>query len=128
MYPEDLKYTKRHEWVRKEGNRATIGITSHAQDQLGAVVGLGLPATGIQVSAGDTLADIDSMKTADIVYAPVSGKVVETNKKLENHPELVNDDPYGEGWIAVIEMSNEDELNSLMSATEYEVFVKRGES
>ncbi|HHY45877.1 MAG TPA: glycine cleavage system protein GcvH [Firmicutes bacterium] len=127
MYPEDLKYTEKHEWVRLEGNRAVIGITSHAQDQLGAIVGIGLPQVGDVVEQGQELADIDSMKTADVIYAPVSGTVVEVNKKLEEHPELINDDPYGEGWVAVIEISNEEEIGSLMSAEEYRALVEEGE-
>ncbi|NPV53008.1 MAG: glycine cleavage system protein GcvH [Firmicutes bacterium] len=123
-YPEDLRYSKKHEWVRVDGGRATVGITQYAQDQLGAVVGIDLPEIGKAVELGGELADIDSMKTADVIYAPVSGTVVEVNSALEGHPEYINDDPYGEGWICVLEMSDPGEIDSLMTAGEYEAFIQ----
>ncbi|MCR4402443.1 MAG: glycine cleavage system protein GcvH [Firmicutes bacterium] len=123
MYPQDLKYTEKHEWVRVEGRLATVGITSHAQEQLGAIVGVGLPDEGAGVKQRDPLADLDSMKTADQVFAPVSGKVSKVNRALEEHPELINEDPYGDGWVAVIEMEDPSELDGLMSAAQYEAFV-----
>ena len=125
MYPKDLKYTEKHEWVRVEGNEATVGITYFAQDQLGAIVGVGLPDEGIDVEKGSELADLDSMKTADQIFAPVSGKIVKVNTALETQPELLNDEPYGEGWVAVIEMTNLTELDELMSADEYEAHVAK---
>lgn len=123
MYPQDLKYTEKHEWVRVEGRLATVGITSYAQEQLGAIVGVGLPEEGAVVKQRTPLADLDSMKTADQVFAPVSGRVSKVNRALEEHPERINDDPYGDGWVAVIEMDDLSELDGLMSAAEYEAFV-----
>lgn len=125
MYPQDLKYTEKHEWVRVEGDLATVGITSFAQEQLGAIVGVGLPEEEAEVEQHAPLADLDSMKTADQVFAPVSGRVVKVNRALEEHPELINDDPYGDGWVAVIEMADPSELDGLLSAAEYEAFVAK---
>ena len=125
MYPKDLKYTQQHEWVRVEGNKATVGITHFAQDQLGAIVGVGLPDEGADVDRGSELADLDSMKTADQIFAPISGKIVKVNDKLEMQPELLNEDPYGEGWVVVIEIAKEEEIASLMSADEYEAHVAK---
>lgn len=125
MYPKDLKYTEQHEWVRVDGNQATVGITYFAQDQLGAIVGVGLPDEGATVERGSELADLDSMKTADQIFAPVSGKIVKVNTALETRPELLNDEPYGEGWVAVIEMTNLKEIDELMSADEYEAHVAK---
>ncbi|MGE5592341.1 MAG: glycine cleavage system protein GcvH [Betaproteobacteria bacterium] len=125
MYPRDLKYTDKHEWVRVEGGLATVGITSFAQEQLGAIVGVGLPDEGVELDQREPLADLDSMKTADQVFAPVSGKVVKVNRALEEHPEFINDDPYGDGWVAVIEMAHPSELDDLMTADEYEAFVAK---
>ncbi len=123
MYPKDLRYTQKHEWARVEGNLVTVGITGYAQEQLGAIVGVGLPQEGTKVERNAPLADLDSMKTAEQVFAPVSGVVVKVNSALEVQPELMNDDPYGEGWVAVIEMSDPGELDSLMTADLYETFV-----
>ncbi|MGB4274504.1 MAG: glycine cleavage system protein GcvH [Bacillota bacterium] len=125
MYPKDLKYTEKHEWVRVEGNEATVGITDFAQDQLGAIVGVGLPDEGIDVEKGSELADLDSMKTADQIFAPISGRIVRVNTALDAQPELLNDDPYGDGWVVVIEMSDVSELDDLMSAEEYEAHVAK---
>ena len=125
MYPKDLKYTEQHEWVRVEGNKATVGITYFAQDQLGAIVGVGLPDEGVDVKEGAEVADLDSMKTADQLFAPVSGKIVKVNDALETQPELLNDDPYGEGWVLVIEMADLKEIDALMSVDEYEAHVAK---
>ncbi|HHX26957.1 MAG TPA: glycine cleavage system protein GcvH [Firmicutes bacterium] len=125
MYPKDLKYTEQHEWVRVDGNQATVGITHFAQDQLGAIVGVGLPDEEADMEKGSELADLDSMKTADQIFAPVSGKIVKVNTALDTQPELLNEDPYGEGWVAVIEMTNLKELDHLMSADEYEAHVAK---
>ena len=125
MYPKDLKYTEKHEWVRVDGNQATVGITYFAQDQLGAIVGVGLPDEGAIVERGSELADLDSMKTADQIFAPVSGKIVKVNTALETQPELLNEEPYGEGWVAVIEVTNSKEIDELMSADEYEAHVAK---
>lgn len=125
MYPKDLRYTEQHEWVRVDGNQATVGITHFAQDQLGAIVGVGLPDEEADMEKGSELADLDSMKTADQIFAPVSGKIVKVNTALDTQPELLNEDPYGEGWVAVIEMTNLKELDHLMSADEYEAHVAK---
>lgn len=111
--------------MRVEGNEATVGITYFAQDQLGAIVGVGLPDEGIDVEKGSELADLDSMKTADQIFAPISGRIVRVNTALDAQPELLNDDPYGDGWVVVIEMSDVSELDDLMSAEEYEAHVAK---
>ena len=123
MYPEDLKYTKQHEWVRIDGNLATVGITHFAQDQLGAIVGIGLPDEGMEITKDSELADLDSMKTADQVFSPVSGKIKEVNEVLDSQPELLNEDPYGDGWVVVIEMDNPKEIEEMMSSEEYKAYI-----
>lgn len=120
MNPSDLKYTESHEWVRIEGNKGTVGITDHAQEQLGDIVFVELPEIGTQVNKGDVLGSIESVKSVSDVYSPVFGTVVETNEKLLDNPELVNQDPYGKGWIAVIEITDTDSLSELLTAEEYE--------
>ncbi|HAR40126.1 MAG TPA: glycine cleavage system protein GcvH [Coprothermobacter sp.] len=121
---EGLKYSKEHEWVKAlEGNKVSVGITDFAQDELGDIVFVNLPAVGQEIKVGETLASLESVKSASDVYSPVSGKVVEVNEKLKNSPELINDDPYGEGWIAVIELSDVSVLDTLMSAEEYKQFI-----
>ena len=122
-FPEDLKYSKEHEWVLVEGNVATVGITDYAQDQLGDIVFVELPAIGDKVSKEDAFGVVESVKAVSDIYAPVSGKVVEVNDDLPENPEMVNEDAYGDGWIIKIEMSDPDELQDLMSASEYEEYV-----
>jgi len=120
MYPDDLRYSQEHEWVRVEGdNRARIGITDYAQRELGDVVFVDLPQVGDQVSAGDAFAVVESVKAVSDIYAPVSGKVVEVNEALTSSPELINTAPYGDGWIAVIEMEAPSELDDLLDADGY---------
>lgn len=114
-----LKYTRDHEWVKVEGNLARIGITDHAQTELTEIVFVELPSQGKEVKAGDVLGNVESVKTVSEVFSPVSGTVVESNGKLVDSPELLNKDPYGQGWIAVLEMSNPSELDSLMDAEAY---------
>lgn len=116
---EGLKYTKSHEWVRVEGNKAYIGISDYAQGQMGEVVFVELPEVDQEVSAGDQFAVLESVKAVSDAYVPVSGKVVEVNEELLDRPELINETPY-EAHIAVIEMSNESELEELLSASDYE--------
>lgn len=118
-YPDDLKYADNHEWVRTEDGNARMGISDFAQDALGDVVYVELPELGATVSAGEVFAEVESTKSTSDVYAPVSGKVVEVNSVLEDTPELVNSDPYGEGWFAVIEMSDASEVASLKDAAAY---------
>ncbi len=122
-FPEDFKYSKEHEWVLVEGNVATIGITDYAQDQLGDIVFVELPAIGDKVSKEDAFGVVESVKAVSDIYAPVSGKVLEVNDDLPDNPEMINEDPYGDGWMIKIEMSDVDELQDLMSSTEYEEYV-----
>jgi len=124
--PDGLRYTKSHEWVKVEGNKARIGISDYAQSELGDVVALYLPKVGDSVSQGDKLAEVDSMKTSEVIYAPVSGVVVEVNSSLDESPEIVNEDPYGEGWLVVIEMKDSSELDDLMTAQEYSKTIEEG--
>lgn len=119
--PQDLQYTKSHEWVRVEDDVATIGITDHAQEELGDVVFVELPEEGDNLNAGDTFGTIESVKAVSDLYAPVGGEVVEVNGALNDTPESVNEDPYGEGWILKIRFS---EQGDLLSAEEYERVVE----
>lgn len=127
MYPKERKYTKEHEWARPEGSRARIGITEHAQQELGDIVYVELPAEGRQVKQGESFITVESVKAVSDIYAPVSGKVVEVNRKLEEQPELINKSPHDQGWLAIIEMSNPKELDQLLSASDYEKFLEKGE-
>ena len=122
-FPEDLKYSKEHEWVLVEDNVATVGITDYAQDQLGDIVFVELPAIGDKVSKEDAFGVVESVKAVSDIYAPVSGKVLEVNDDLPDNPEMVNEDPYGDGWLIKIEMNDPDELQDLLTAAEYEEYV-----
>lgn len=122
-FPEDYKYSKEHEWVLVEGNVATVGITDFAQDQLGDIVFVELPAVGDKVSKEDAFGVVESVKAVSDIYAPVSGKVLEVNDDLPENPEMLNEDAYGDGWIIKIDMSDLEELNDLMTAAEYEEYV-----
>lgn len=108
--PEDLRYSSDHEWVRADGNRARIGITDYAQDALGDVVFVELPQVGATVSVGDSVAEVESTKSVSDIFAPVSGTIVEVNEDLTDAPERLNDDPYGDGWIMVIEADGDLDL------------------
>jgi len=123
-FPDDLKYTKEHEWVRVKGNIATVGITDWAQDQLGEIVFVELPEEGEEVEKDDTFGVVESTKSVNDLYVPVSGTVAESNDPLIDSPEMINEDCYGEGWMIRIEISNKEELGELMSAEEYEAFIK----
>ena len=122
--PSDLKYTKEHEWARIEGNRATVGITDYAQDALGDVVYVELPSVGDAVRYMEAFGVVESVKAASDLFSPLSGKVVEVNERLVDEPELVNQDPYGEGWMIVVEMSDPSEVEKLLSAEEYAEFLE----
>ncbi len=117
--PEKLKYTQDHEWVKVEDGVGTIGITDYAQGELGDVVFVDIPADLSEVSSGDTFGSIEAVKTVSDLFAPVSGKIKEVNSKLEDEPELINSDPYGDGWIVKIELSDESEANKLMDSAAY---------
>ncbi|MEK7286478.1 MAG: glycine cleavage system protein GcvH [Nitrospirota bacterium] len=123
MIQPGLFYHKEHEWVKVEGTQARLGISHFAQDSLGDIVYLELPKVGIRVLAGAEMTEIESTKTTSPMYAPVAGKVIAVNETLKEMPELVNKDPYGEGWIALIEMANPEELKKLMTAEQYEKFL-----
>jgi len=122
-FPDDLKYTREHEWLLVEDKIATIGITDFAQEQLGDVVFVELPAVGDKVTKDEAMGVIESVKAVSDVYAPVSGKVLEVNDDLPESTEMVNEDPYGDGWMVKIELSDPSEIADLMSAAEYEQFV-----
>lgn len=115
----DLKYTKDHEWVKVEGKLARIGITDHAQTELTEIVFVELPGVGKEVKVGEVLGNVESVKTVSEVFSPVSGEVKDANGKLVDSPELLNKDPYGGGWVAVVEMADPSELSQLMSADDY---------
>ena len=124
MEPTDLRFHKEHEWVRIEGQEATVGISNFAQDALGDVVFIEAPKVGVVVSAEQEIGEVESTKATSTIYTPLSGKVLRVNEELQDHPELVNQDPYGKGWIAVLEMSNSSEVEQLMTAAQYEEFLK----
>src|ERR1700704_3198122 len=113
--PADLKYAKSHEWVRLNGNIATVGISDHAQHELTDVVFVEVPAVGRKVKAGEAVAVVESVKTASDIYSPVSGEVIESNKALAEKPDLVNSDPYGQGWFFKVKLANPSEPNKLLS-------------
>lgn len=124
--PKELKYSREHEWVRVEGNKATVGITDFAQHELGDVVFVELPVKGAAVTAGKGFSVVESVKAVSDIYAPVSGTVTAVNDALTDAPETINEDPYGAGWIAVIEMSDPGELAGLLDSAGYEKFTAEG--
>jgi glycine cleavage system H protein len=125
-FPDDLRYTKEHEWVRVEGDgRVRVGITDFAQDALGDVVYVDVPETGTAVDANQPFSEVESTKSVSDVFAPVSGTVVERNALLEDRPELVNEQPYGDGWIVALEVSDPSELDALMDAAAYRELVSK---
>jgi len=117
--PEDLKYTKEHEWVRLEGARAVVGITDFAQDALGDVVYADVPEVGTQVKAGEPFGEVESTKSVSDVYAPLTGNVIDRNPRLTENPEILNSDPYGDGWMVVIEVADQGEVSALLEAGAY---------
>ena len=123
MYPEDLKYSSEHEWVRSPGETegsVRIGITHYAQDALGDIVFVSLPEVGAELAAGDTVGELESTKSVSDIYAPVGGKVVARNEALDGSPELVNSDPYGEGWLFEVTGASQAEVDALMDAADYQ--------
>ena len=123
-FPKELRYSREHEWVAVEENIATIGITDYAQDQLGDIVYVELPEVGTQVTKDEAFGVVESVKAVSDIYAPVSGTVTEVNVGLPDSPETINEDPYGDAWMIRVEMSDPDELEDLMKATEYKKFVE----
>jgi len=125
MEPTDLRYHEEHEWIRVDGKQATMGISNFAQDALGDIVFIDMPKVGTTVAAGQQIGEVESTKTTSSIYTPVSGKIVNVNANLKDHPEVVNADPYGKGWIAVIELSDPSQVTGLMTAAQYEAFLKK---
>ena len=119
-YPDDLLYHSEHDWARLEGDEATFGITWYAQDALGEVVYFDLPRVGANVSSGEAYAEVESVKAVSDVYAPLSGEIVEVNEALADEPEAINQDPYGEGWLVRVKLTDPSEKDSLMDAAAYE--------
>ncbi len=124
MYPDDIKYTKSHEWARVANNLATVGITEFAQEELGDIVNVDLPSPGMMVRAGEPFGSVDSVKAVSDLMSPVTGEVVEVNEDVEGSPELINQEPYGSGWMIIVRMDDPTEIDGLMGNEEYERFVE----
>jgi glycine cleavage system H protein len=122
--PDELRYSSDHEWIRVEGNRARVGITDFAQDALGDVVFVDLPEVGTSADAGSSVSEVESTKSVSDIYAPVSGTIAEVNAELGDAPERLNEDPYGDGWIFVIELNDASELDALLDAAGYRALVE----
>ena len=125
MIPDNLRYHKEHEWVRVEGKQAVIGISDHAQEALGDIVFFQLPQVGAKVKAGQEIGEVESTKATSSIYTPISGTVSKVNVALNEKPELANKDPYGEGWVAIIEMAAPAEVNGLMDAKAYAAYLDK---
>ena len=123
MIPKDLRYHQEHEWVRVSGTQATVGISHFAQDSLGDIVFIDMPKPGAVVKAGQQIGEVESTKTTSTIYTPVSGAIAKVNVDLKDHPEVVNSDPYGKGWMVTIDLSSASEVDTLMTAAQYEVFL-----
>ncbi len=128
LIPEGLKYTKEHEWIKVEGEIGIVGITDYAQNELSDIVFVELPEVGQKVEKGERVATLEAVKTVADVYSPVTGEVVEINEKLSDQPDLINSDPYGEGWIVKIKIENPEELNKLLSAEDYRKLIEEEEA
>jgi len=125
-YPTQYRYTKDHEWVELDGKQAKVGITDHAQSELGDVVFVELPVVGTTLKQGDSLGTVESVKAVSDVFAPVAGKVVEVNSELEESPEMINTDPHGAGWLVVLELSDPSQVDALLDAAAYEKLIAEG--
>ena len=124
IYPDDLKYTKEHEWLAVNGSVGTVGITHYAQSELGDIVYVELPAAGSQVVAGEEFGTVESVKAVSEIFAPVSGEVLQVNGMLATSPETINKDPYGEGWLLKIKLADTKDLDSLMTPAEYRKYIE----
>ncbi len=123
-YPESYRYTKEHEWIHVEGDGATIGITDHAQHELGDIVFVDLPKPGAAVTKGHTFGSVESVKAVSDIYSPVDGEIVEANQALTQHPERLNEDPHGDAWLIKVKLANgPDEIKSLMSSADYQKYI-----
>src|SRR5215468_12256972 len=123
MYPENFRYTKEHEWVLADGETGTIGITDHAQEELGDIVYVDLPKVGARVEAGKSLGSVESVKAVSDIYSPISGEVTAVNELLATAPEKLNTDPHGEAWLVKVKMSAPAEVGGLMSAADYQAYI-----
>lgn len=124
MYPEELRYSEQHEWIRLESDSGVVGVTEYAQREMGDIVYVELPEVGRKVKAGEPFGVVESVKSVSDLYAPMTGTVAEVNSKLEDAPELVNQDPYGEGWIIVIDIAAPEEVTDLLTAAQYRALVE----
>jgi glycine cleavage system H protein len=122
-YPADFRYTKEHEWVKVDGTIATIGITDHAQHELGDIVYVDLPKVGAEAEAGKTFGSVESVKAVSDIYAPVAGEIVEINESLASAPEKLNEDPHGAAWLIKVRLTSQEEIKQLMTAEEYQEYV-----
>lgn len=128
MYPVELQYTKDHEWIRLDGDIGTIGITDHAQKELGDIVFVELPEVGDQVTAAESFGTVESVKAVSDVYSPVSGEIIAVNSKLQNQPELLNSDPHGAAWLVRVRLSDRSETEKLMTSEEYEAYIQEAKA
>jgi glycine cleavage system H protein len=124
MYPEELRYHKEHTWAKADGKSATIGITHYAQEALGDIVYIDIPDVDATIEANSEFSEIESTKATSSVIAPVSGTIVKINEELSETPEVINEDPYGKGWIAIVEMSDDSELDELMESADYVTYIE----
>jgi len=123
MYPENFRYTKEHEWVSVDGDTGTVGITDHAQSELGDIVYVDLPKIGTQLDQGKSLGSVESVKAVSDIYSPVSGEIVAINTELADHPEKLNSDPHGDAWLVKVKLSDPSQVQNLMSASDYQSYV-----
>jgi glycine cleavage system H protein len=128
MYPQEFLYTKEHEWIRVDEKIGTIGITDHAQKELGDIVYVELPKPGEHVAANESFGTVESVKAVSEIYSPVSGEVAAVNTKLHNNPEMLNSDPHGEAWLVRVRLSDRSEIEKLMTADEYEAYIQKEKS
>jgi len=124
MYPAEFRYTKEHEWVKAEGGIGVVGITDHAQKELGDIVYVDLPKVGAQIEKGKSLGSVESVKAVSDIYSPVSGEVIEINESLTTAPEKLNEDPHGAAWLVKLKMSAPDEISRLLSAPDYQAYIE----
>ena len=123
MYPEEFRYTKEHEWVKAEGDTGVIGITQHAQEELGDIVYVDLPKVGAKLEQGKSLGSVESVKAVSDIYSPVSGEVIAINESLTTAPEKLNDDPHGAAWLVKVRLSAPDEIKQLLTASDYQTYI-----
>ena len=128
MYPQEFLYTKEHEWIRVDEHIGTIGITDHAQKELGDIVYVELPKPGDHIAASESFGTVESVKAVSEIYSPISGEVTAVNTKLQNNPEMLNSDPHGEAWLIRVQLADRREIEKLMTADEYEAYIQKEKS